>query len=417
MLESLRSDLSGKARPLFAFMLVAYFFIFPLMVIDLVNPLYNPTINRITLIAVPFDIVFTTSTTVDQLLVFVLASSLVSFLIKRSYLNFLPPAASIAVSIAVAALQNALISQVLFFISIPLIAVLLVIASRNPSRIGFSLDKRYLVDITVKFAVGFSAFALVRWVIYPVFPSPIYGDFSWKFSDLETHTFYLLGFVSPALLLAVAFSYVIRYLLKQLHDTSTKAAKIIRPIITNDIDIQEPTSKLPLSPRVLLLAALAASVILPAYPYLPTINPEFRSVSVDVSYYQPWMDIVLSSDGPSEFLDNIFVNISGGDRPLSLLLFYVVKLATGLPILDALKLMPLVLTPALTLITYYFVKTGSRNSSLAAVVAIIVPVSTTVMVGIYAGFYSNWLALIIAIAGLAFLIKYIESGQIERAHV
>jgi hypothetical protein len=120
------------------------------------------------------------------------------------------------------------------------------------------------------------------------------------------------------------------------------------------------------------------------------------------------MDVVLASKSTQELLQNNFVTISGGDRPFFLLLIFSLTKISSMPVETVLQLIPVLFSPALTLATYYFIKTGTKNGALASIVAIVVPFSTTVITGIYAGFYANWLALIITFIALTFLLKYLD---------
>lgn len=410
--------LSRKAQSLFATIAVVYFFLFAILLVDLARPPYNPTIGRITLVATPFDVVLTVSKEVDRLALFALAGSLPSFLVRQKTLRIVPAACAAAAAGAVmsagmaagAPAQLAVASLALFALSLPLAAVPVYYAAKG--RRGLVLDRQLVVHTALKVAIALEAAAIVRWLLFPAIPSPMFGDLSWRVSELETKVYYLIGFASPALLLLLTFSYLPRHLMN--HVAAAASSRVVRAfqsLARTEGMSAAAGGRFPVSPRVVLACAVAASVLLPLYPYLPGVNPDFRPVSVDIFYYKPWVDTALASDGPREFARSVFVDISGGDRPLSLLLFIAVKAVTGLSVLDSLKIMPVLLTPALVLAAYYFTKVGSNNRLLASIVAAVVPVSTTVVVGIYAGFYANWIALAAMLLGLAFLLKYLATGR------
>jgi hypothetical protein len=56
----------------------------------------------------------------------------------------------------------------------------------------------------------------------------------------------------------------------------------------------------------ILITAIILSIIFAYYPYIPTINPDRVSVSVDVVYYVQWInDIINSNDlGKVFYLSN-----------------------------------------------------------------------------------------------------------------
>jgi hypothetical protein len=300
--------------------------------------------------------------------------------------------------------QNVFAAEIMFWLSIPITAIsaYLVLKGRHAD---LELNRRSIVNAVLIFAITFEALALVRWLTFPILPTDMFGDVSWRLSELETKIHYLIGIASPILLVLLALSFLPRYVIGQIMIKGNAISKVFQLLAR-----MEPV-RLPVSPRVLLACALAASVLLPIYPYLPGINPDFRPVSVDIFYYKPWLDTVLASEGTDEFLRNVFINTSGGDRPLSLLFFVVIHVLTGLSAIDTLKVMPIFLTPMMTLAVYYFVKTGSNNRHLASIISIIAPVSTTVIVGIYAGFYANWIALSAIFLGLAFMLKYLATNR------
>src|SRR5206468_8506398 len=53
--------------------------------------------------------------------------------------------------------------------------------------------------------------ALARWTTYPLYPTEIYGDPSWKFAELESALFHSLGLLSPFLVVLVGFSFFYKW--------------------------------------------------------------------------------------------------------------------------------------------------------------------------------------------------------------
>lgn len=406
MLEPARPVFVSRMQHFFALVLVAYFFIFLLTAIDMTDLRFNPTVNRLTYVALPLELVFTLSKPVDHLLALMLSALLLSLSLwkKKIYLAAAPLAICAALTFWAAAVQSPA-SMWAFAASLPIAVASLYVSSRE--KRDPIVERKVIARCILYFVVAFEAVALARWVVHVALPTPILIDPTWRIADLETKTFYIIGAACSALLVALVSSYLIRYISDQVL-AGRKVLAEIRRLAGQD----GHAGPIPIPPRVMLAAAIVASVLLPAYPYMPTVNPDYEPVSVDYGYYTPWMETVLASRNAGEFLENVFVNISAGDRPLSLLAFYSLT-AIGMPLGDVLRLMPMILTPALTLSVYHFVRTGSKNLHMAAVVSILVPVSTTVIVGIYAGFYANWIAIIFSFVAFAFLIKYLESRRLR----
>jgi hypothetical protein len=62
--------------------------------------------------------------------------------------------------------------------------------------------------------------SLLRWITYPIYPTQIYGDWTWHFAKLQTQLFYTIGSFSPllmALLILCWISYpVLRHIIRMI---------------------------------------------------------------------------------------------------------------------------------------------------------------------------------------------------------
>ena len=72
---------------------------------------------------------------------------------------------------------------------------------------------------------------------------------------------------------------------------------------------------------------------------------------------------------------------------------------------------PLILGPGLVLALYFLTLELTRNEKIALIAAFLGAVSFHTLVGIYAGFYANWLALIVGYISIVFLFRYLRSGR------
>ena len=141
--------------------------------------------------------------------------------------------------------------------------------------------------------------------------------------------------------------------------------------------------------------------MLPVYPYLPGVNPDFQTVSVDEKYYVEWLESLQSSS-----VQNAFTETSGGSRPLTLLLIHSLQTLTGLSAQLVVRFLPLLLGPMLVAAVYYFVRLGTGNNrNAASLSALFTVLSFQFVVGIYAGFFANWLALVTSYIALLFLFR------------
>jgi hypothetical protein len=70
--------------------------------------------------------------------------------------------------------------------------------------------------------------------------------------------------------------------------------------------------------------------------------------------------------------------------------------------------LPIILGPALVLVIYLFTRELTSNDRISLLAAFLTAVSIQVLVGIYAGYYANWIALIIGYLAFVFLFKFFK---------
>ena len=164
-----------------------------------------------------------------------------------------------------------------------------------------------------------------------------------------------------------------------------------------------------------LLLAIVISVVLVLIPQHPLINPDNQFIGVDTGYYVAWIGELSRSKNVFDLIYQSFV-VQGqdGDRPLSLLfLFLVYQVAGGNNLSEVIEHFPIILGPGIVLAFYFLTIELTRNEKIALIAAFLGAVSFHTLVGIYAGFYANWLALIIGYVSIAFLFRYLRTGRLS----
>src|SRR5919106_1018360 len=164
-----------------------------------------------------------------------------------------------------------------------------------------------------------------------------------------------------------------------------------------------------------LLLAIVLSLFLVLIPQHPLINNDNQYIGVDTGYYAGWIGELTRSKSLSDFIYQLFaVHGQSGDRPLSLLfLFSVYQIAGGgnTSLAEVIEHFPLILGPGIVLAFYFLTVELTRNEKIALIAAFLAAVSYHTLVGIYAGFYANWLALIVGYVSIAFLFRYLRTGR------
>jgi hypothetical protein len=90
----------------------------------------------------------------------------------------------------------------------------------------------------------------------------------------------------------------------------------------------------------------------------------------------------------------------------------LVKVTGGDP-LHITDRLPIILGPFLVLAIFFLTRELTSNDLTSIFAAFLTAVSFHVLVGLYAGFYSNWFALIIGYISIMFLIRYLKKSSIS----
>ncbi|ALI37573.1 hypothetical protein NMY3_03390 [Candidatus Nitrosocosmicus oleophilus] len=233
-----------------------------------------------------------------------------------------------------------------------------------------------------------------------------YLELKEQIQDYAYNFFVIISRFSPFIVIlisiAIFINIVVNYLKKK-----PRITKIISTKIGNFATYQ-PDSGSILDPRLILILILSFSVLLPIIPQLPTINPDNRYVGVDTFWYVNWTGSFENND-PLELLNNAFNQQSHGDRPLSLFIIFIFSKILPFSTVDAIDNMPIILSPILTLVIYFLTREITNNIKISLLVTFFSTLSYQVLIGIYAGFYANWLGLIFGNISLIYLLRYLKS--------
>jgi hypothetical protein len=163
---------------------------------------------------------------------------------------------------------------------------------------------------------------------------------------------------------------------------------------------------------VLLSLIILLSIAISLIPHIPTINKDNRQVGVDTGYYINWVNGLKSVSDPWELLHQAFIVQNEGQRPLSLLLIYSIEQITHYDLFTIVEYLPLLLGPALVLIVYFLTRELTSDGLVAIISGFLTVVSYQMLIGIYSGFYANWIALIFGYAAFLFLFRFLRAGGI-----
>jgi hypothetical protein len=394
-----------------------------------------PTVDRSTA-SILFQRALTGSITTDHMIIIAMGLATLYFLLSNKK--------TIPILVFFAALQvylyytSELALDVFALFMMP--AVLAVIVSNH-----FSKRKKHswknLLYVSTAVAFGFEAFIISIWIAYPFFTGALINSPIWYPVVVELELFYAFARIAPVFLILASYSFLtklaqpavyeffsskIKYV-SQKNDTGQISKKISElesklntaesisknmswterfigtryvKKIKNSLDLEQTKLEEPnfrpnilFNPMAMLVFAVALSVLFAIYPYLPTINPHYTWVSVDDFNYQQFLNQMDQRQTIPEKIREAFA-ISSGDRPLTMILMYLFQHSLGLDTMTAVRFFAVFLGPGLVLGAYYFVREGTKSRHQAAYAALLTAFSHQVVVGIYAGFFANWLGLV-----------------------
>lgn len=186
----------------------------------------------------------------------------------------------------------------------------------------------------------------------------------------------------------------------------------------NELIATKTAARVKSTNRFWIFVSISLIVLFSLYPYLATLNENFAFISVDAHYYVDQINNinkngVFSKDGPFSF---------SNERALSVLFFY--GLGSILPISTNVFVayLPIPLASFLALSGYLLIRYGrtlqdenetERSAQKASyfLVPLLIPFSAQFITGIYAGFFSNMLALSFMLLTLLFYLRFLRSSR------
>jgi hypothetical protein len=150
------------------------------------------------------------------------------------------------------------------------------------------------------------------------------------------------------------------------------------------------------------------SAIIVIIPHQPTINKDNQQIGVDTGSYVKSINILLQSNDLQEFIRQAFVIQSAGDRPISLIFLFTIVKIVNANLFHTIEYVPMILGPALILVIYLLTRELTSNDVTSLLAAFLTAISFHILIGIYAGFYANWFALIIGYLSFVFLIRFLK---------
>lgn len=297
-----------------------------------------------------------------------------------------------------------MILDAIALISVPIVLSLLIYNK---------ISNKKILNLSIKLAINY--FAIICMAI-GIASMVVSGTQFFSGPQLLTSTrnyayeiFLLASSSSTVLIFLLTNSFALKLLIDAFLTRIPKIKNYSRKIV-----LSLPAVKLKSSNKVLFLSCIMLlSVAIVLIPHLPSINKYNLQIGTDTAGYVKWENKLINSKGAQEFLENAFVKLSGGDRPLTLIfLLAAVKISPGSTtnLLHTLDLVPLVLAPALVLAVFFLTRELTSNDTASLLASFLTALSFQTLIGTYSGFYANWLALIAGYLSIVFLFRFLKTS-------
>ena len=223
------------------------------------------------------------------------------------------------------------------------------------------------------------------------------------FIDIMT----FLSRFAPLVMVMLIFSVFVRIILKQTLSIVPVGLRMIIFHLRERFDLpKDNTNKK--TKIILVTSFMALSVFIVLIPHLDGLQ---HKVAEDTTIYARWIEPMKDSDDIFELLQLVFKEIRGattGDRPLTLLILN--GLSSIFDTVYAFEIiLPALLAPGLVVIMYFLTKELTDNSVASFFSSFITAISFQVMIGMYAGFYATWIALIFGFLSVLFALRYLKN--------
>ena len=209
-------------------------------------------------------------------------------------------------------------------------------------------------------------------------------------SELDVGLFYVYTSVYPLLMLATLHSWLLPFISRAFKwrvRLKVKCGKVLHATAS----LQQSNN---IFPRPLGLASVIfLSIALSLIPYLPTLNPNFKPVSVDIRHYSSFLDNMLTMNTWSAVEYAFYGDTYAGNRPLYMLILYGLT-NLGIPREIVLNFEASYIALFFALAVYFPAKQLSDNDLYALLASLSGILGFNMTVGMFAGYFALWTALI-----------------------
>lgn len=282
--------------------------------------------------------------------------------------------------------------QILSLVSVPLTFYLVRFGSRIPFVPNFSSIPRLTTNYLSIFTIAFSVSTLA---------ASFFDLDSIKF-DILYQVFVLLSSLTPIVVFLVIMSLPLRIILDSFRKGYYSLDKLFKAKPPRKISVERKAT--------VLIAAIILSICLVLIPQAS--NTEDHIIAVDTQVYLGWISELEQAETLPEYL-HLLVETNEGDRPVGIFLIHgISEFFSWLTPSKTIEIgIPIILGPLLVIVTYLLCRELTQDDYVIVFGSLLASVSFHTLVGMYAGFYANWLALIPAYLSLVLLLRFLKTSN------
>lgn len=287
----------------------------------------------------------------------------------------------------------------LSILSFPLIITLIMINTLSSKQFLIS-DRSLVINYMAIIAIGTGILSLTISLQTIYFPT----DELILLRSIAYEIFLIFTGLSPILLILLVLSLPVKMII----DGSIKSMNTARTKVINYITLARSQTKIS-KKALLILLFMLMSMTLVIIPHQSVTNRDNKDVGVDTHFYVEEIATLKNTTSFIELLNQTFITIQHGDRPFTLLFFLMIAEVTPSDNLSyVFDNVPLILGPLLVLAVYFLSRELTSNDVASLLSAFITAISFQTLVGIYAGSYANWLALIMGYLSVVFVFRSLK---------
>ena len=277
-------------------------------------------------------------------------------------------------------------------LTLPVISCLIILDGVRNKRI-LSHDPKLSIDYITIAAIGLASLGImsifvfistgVTTVTVEKYPYAIYQE--------------LLSVLTPMVMIALVFCLPLKVILNQvISRMKIKGDALVIPNFKDNLTARRIAIYLSLC----IILAVTVSLL----PHLLVINPNNERLGVDTPRYLTWLaQMKNQSANPIELALKTLP-----DRPLTMIILFLMTEASNADPFQVIEYIPTLYAPLLVLVTFYLTREITSNNKISIIASFLSAISFQTLIGIYSGFYANWLALILGYSAFGLLVRCLK---------